>query len=113
VAFSDFTRRIASQHGSQEGAWGLEEDEVRVLEVVVHVVVSEHELVLRFVSIAAVVVEVVVVAVVAVELVLSLSKSSASSSMHGCMVLAVVEEEVERGERATPLGRGNYKRGGE
>ena len=83
---------------------------MRVLEVVVHVVVSEHELVLRFVSIAAVVVEVVVVAVVAVELVLSLSKSSASSSMQGCMVLAVVEEEVERGERATPLGRGNYKR---
>ena len=58
----------------------MAEDEA-MLEVV-HVVVSEHELVLRFVSIAVV----AVVAVVAVELMLRLSKSSATSSTLGCMV---------------------------
>lgn len=49
---------------------------------VLHVVVSEHELVLRFVSIAVV----AVVEVVAVELMLRLSKSSATSSTVGCMM---------------------------
>ena len=79
--FLDLRCLIASQHGSWEGAWGLEEDEamlvVVVVVVAVVVVVSEPELVLRFVSIA----------VVAVELMLRLSKSSARSSTHGCMMV--------------------------
>lgn len=80
MAFLDCARRIASRHGSWEGAWGLAEDEA-MLEVV-HVVVSEHELVLRFVSIVVV----AVVEVVVVELMLRLSKSSATSSALGCMM---------------------------
>jgi hypothetical protein len=80
VAFSDCMRRIASRQGSWEGAWGLAKEEA-MLEVL-PVVVSEHELVLRFVSIVVV----AVVEVVAVELMLRLSKSSATSSTVGCMM---------------------------
>ena len=87
--FLDLRCLIASQHGSWEGAWGLEEDEamlvVVVVVVAVVVVVSEPELVLRFVSIA----------VVAVELMLRLSKSSARSSTHGCMMVVVVKKRGE------------------
>ena len=89
--FLDLRCLIASQHGSWEGAWGLEEDEamlvvvVVVVVVAVVVVVSEPELVLRFVSIA----------VVAVELMLRLSKSSARSSTHGCMMVLVVKKRGE------------------
>ena len=90
--FLDLRCLIASQHGSWDGAWGLEEDEamlvvvvVVVVVVAVVVVVSEPELVLRFVSIA----------VVAVELMLRLSKSSARSSTHGCMMVLVVKKRGE------------------
>lgn len=55
MAVSDWTRWMASHPGSLEGAWGLVEDDMRL--EAGHAVDSDPELVLSFISMAAVVVE--------------------------------------------------------